>query len=322
MTASIKAVGFLLQEEPPIYITALPGKWLLRHATPSLRIKNPIKGFQRLVKEKRAMEIAVAVLDQKRTFPNAIVLATSIKSFELEDGQLKFDSGTRFLVVDGQHRLYAQKFSEFEARYACTIHCNLSKVAMANLFLEINDSQKRVPSSLRWDLVRLVRPDDDPFAVAAAELVYALNTEETSPLYQRIDLTGEQTEIGLKQGSLAPELKTLVSKRSSPLRTFGFETQYEVLVAYVNAIRSLDSDGWKNGDTPFYQARILRVLIRLLPEILKNIKTDVPEIDSTNFKAFLNKIDKNSISLDVIRAKQGTAGMKEIYTEIHGQIFE
>jgi DGQHR domain-containing protein len=194
--------GFELQNNPKIYFTSIPGKWLLNRATPSWRIENPQLGFQRLVKEDRARQIALTVLDQKRTFPNAIVLATDKEEFDYSRGKLNLPDKVKFLVVDGQHRLYAQKFSEYEANYACLIHMGLSEVNMANLFLEINDNQKRVPSSLRWDLVRLVRPEDDPTAIAASEIVYSLSTEKTSPMYQRIDLTGEQNEIQIKQGSI------------------------------------------------------------------------------------------------------------------------
>jgi hypothetical protein len=76
---------------------------------------------------------------------------------------------------------------------------------MAALFLEINDNQRRVPSSLRWDLVRLVRSDDQATAMTA-DVVYELAQRKESPFYDvGIDLTGEKKELTIKQGSLAPE---------------------------------------------------------------------------------------------------------------------
>jgi DGQHR domain-containing protein len=152
----------------------ISGAWLLERATPSWRIEDPERGFQRIVREERAREIAVAVLDQQRTFPNAIVLASNVQEFHSENGWLQIPTTTRFLVIDGQHRLWAQKFSEFEANFACMVHVGLSEVDMARLFLEINDNQKRVPSSLRWDLVRLVRPEQDPTSIAVSDMVLVL----------------------------------------------------------------------------------------------------------------------------------------------------
>ena len=120
---------------------------------------------------------------------------------------------------------------------------------VAQLFLEINDNQKRVPSSLRWDLVRLVKPDDDPYALASVEIIFQLSTEDTSPLFQRIDRTGEQSEIQLKQGSLAPEIRSMLIKKS-PIQELSFDEQYRLLVQYLIAIRSLDPDGWKASTSP------------------------------------------------------------------------
>lgn len=320
MPPHIKAPGLQLQSDPLIYVTVLPGNWLIHHSTPSWRIKDPKKGFQRVVKEERAQKIAIAVLDQQRTFPNAIVLATDSTKFNQADDVLHIPNNVLFLVVDGQHRLWAQKYSSFEAKYACVIHMGLTEVQMAQLFLEINDNQKRVPSSLRWDLVHLVRPDDDPYAIAAADLVLELNSNRESPLYQRIDLTGEQPEISLKQGSIAPEIKTLVSMKLPGLKKLTLDMQYEVLLRYLAAIRSSDLDGWKNGNSPFYKARVLRVLLKLLPLVIKKAGREPEDIHAALYKKYTDRVDKESLSDDAIKAIQGSAGMKEIYMIIKHQM--
>lgn len=311
------ASGFLLQERPPIYIAAVSGRWLLDRCTPVWRINDPELGFQRIVRESRAREIALAVLDQRRVFPNAIVLATDRLAFELEDGKVRVPSDIRFLVVDGQHRLWAQKFSEFMADYACIIHTGLSEVDMARLFLEINDNQRRVPSSLRWDLVRLVRPEDDPAAIAAAEMVYLLATERESPLFQRIDLTGEQSDIQLKQGSLAPELKRLVAARS-PISQYSFDQQYIIITQYFLAIREMDRERWGTKDSSFFKARVLRALLRLLGDIAKG--REIGELTFDRFLPLLQKIDEASLEPEVIRAFQASAGVKAIYDQIKAQV--
>jgi hypothetical protein len=72
---TINVPGFEFQKKPRIYHALIPGRWLLERTTPSWRIKDPVQGFQRLIREERARQIAVAVLDQGRSFPNSIVLA-------------------------------------------------------------------------------------------------------------------------------------------------------------------------------------------------------------------------------------------------------
>lgn len=318
--ALLKTDGFEIQHSPRIIVASIPGNWLLSHSTPSWRIEDPIKGFQRVVREERAQAIAWSVLDQQRTFPNAVVLATDATKFTIADGKVSIPSTTRFLVVDGQHRIWAQHYSEYEADYSCMIHLGLSEVQMAELFLEINDNQKRVPSSLRWDLVRLVRPDDDPYAIAAAELVYDLASNEESPLFQRIDLTGEQGEKELKQGSIAPELKSLVSSKRGGMKSADIEQIYDALIKYLEALRSVDVKGWRDGDTPFMKARVMRALLRLVPDVLAEAGKDIRSAKVADYKRIVGKIDRSSLSDDQIRAHQGSAGIKQIYEMILSQI--
>ncbi len=322
MTSTLNVPCTVLQNDPLVYMAIIPGNWLLKHTTPVWRIKDPLKGFQRAVSERRARAIAVAVLNQQRTFPNAIVLATNVPTYPVAANALSLPPNARFLVVDGQHRLYAQQFSPlYEAKYACIIHMGLSLVQMAKLFLEINDTQKRVPSSLRWDLVRLVRPEEDPFAVVASDMIFEMVNDRNNPLYQRVDLTGEQPEITLKQGSLAPELRLILSNKLSPLRDLEFDDKCDVVTRYISAIRDLDPDGWKLAQTPFYKARVFRVLIRLLPEVIHKLRKSATAISASEYSRILRRIDPVTLSDERIRAAQGTAGMKAIYTIIRRQMF-
>lgn len=320
MAKTLKVSAISLQENPRIYSAVIPGKWLITHSTPSWRIKNPKKGFQRVVKEKRAREIAITVINQGRTFPNSIVLATEKSALVYDNFQLGLPPKTLFLVVDGQHRLWAQYYADIEVSYSCVIHLGLTKVQMARLFLEINDNQKRVPSSLRWDLVRLVRPDDDPTAIESAELVYELAINPTSPLYQRIDLTGEQAEIELKQGSIAPELKSLVSSRRADFKELDFDSHFEILVRFLAAIRAVDPQHWKTGKSTLMRARVLRALLRLLPDLSTELRKRPDSISANEYVEFMKKVDLEALAPEKIIAVQGSAGIKQIHGLLKKQI--
>lgn len=315
-----KARAILLQTSPPVvYISALPGQWLLKHTTPSWRLKEPLKGFQRIVRADRAKEIARTVLDQGRTFPNAITLATNLKDFKWDGDKITIPKNVKFLVVDGQHRLWAQSFSERECQYACVVHLEKTEKEMAELFLEINDTQRRVPSSLRWDLVRLVKPAGDEAAITASELVYDLATREDSPFYFAIDLTGEQKDVSIKQGSLAPEIKTLVSKAKKPFDPT-FEEYITLLIQFFTAIRSLNPQGWGDPASTYYKAKVLRALVRLLVDIVVEAQS-LEELTAEFLLAKLQKIDPATLSDERVRAAQGSAGVIDLYKEIKTQVF-
>jgi DGQHR domain-containing protein len=310
-----------LQESPLIYVAIVQGKWLYAHSTPSLRIKDPQRGFQRLVDQKRARVIARNVLESHHTLPNAIIVAGRERDFPKEDGKLVLPDKTSFLVVDGQHRLNASLYSDYNAPYAVIIHLGLSREGMANLFLEINENQKRVPASLRWDLYRLIRPADDEFKIVAAEIVFELATRMGSPLLQRIDLTGEQPKIKLTQATIAPEIRRIVASKKLPLREIDFEAQLTAYTTYLSAIRSLDPDRWDVGESDYYQPKVMRGLFRLFGDFLEREKRPIGEITSTDYAARLEKIDTDEIQPEVLRRVGGTAGVKAIYDTMKRQVF-
>ncbi len=314
---NVKAI--LLQASPPVYVAILSGRWLLKHTTPSWRLKKPMKGFQRIVREDRARQIARTVLDQGRPFPNAITLATNLKDFKRDGDEISIPKKVKFLVVDGQHRLWAQRYSERDCQYVCIVHLNKTEKEMAELFLEINDNQRRVPSSLRWDLVRLVRPEGDEATVTASELVYDLATRKESPFYFAIDLTGERKDVSIKQGSLAPEIKTLVSK-AKKTHDPTFEEYITLLIQFFSAIRSLNPQGWGDPTSTYYKARVLRALVRLLVDIVAEARS-LTEVTAESLLEKLQKIDAATLSDERVRAAQGSAGVMDLYKEIKNQVF-
>ena len=318
--ASLQAPGILLSEQPHVYLAAIPGRWLLAHSTPSWRTTDPQRGFQRIVREQRAREIARTVIDLRRSFPNAITLATNREHFKLVSGNLNLPTSTKFLVVDGQHRLWAQKYSSLEALYPCIIHMHRTEQQMASLFLEINDNQRKVPSSLRWDLVRLVRSEDQSTQMAA-DIVFELATRRESPFYSvgtaGIDLTGEDKNLTIKQGSLAPEIKTLVARN---LKKHGgaFDDYVDLLIRYFVAVRSVDTDGWANSESPFLRARVLRALLRVLSDLL--YQQTFAALTTERLRAYLQRISPETLSETELRRAQGSAGVQDLYTTISRQI--
>jgi DNA sulfur modification protein DndB len=316
---AINAPGLVLRDEPKVYMAAMPGRWLLAHSTPSWRQLDPQTGFQRIVKEQRAKEIARTVLDTQRTFPNAITLATTAKSFALKACSLQLPSNARFLVVDGQHRLWAQKFSSMDGTYPCIIHMGRTEQEMASLFLEINDNQRRVPSSLRWDLVRLVRSDDRATAMTA-DIVYELAQRKESPFYEvGIDLTGEKKEFAIKQGSLAPEIRTLVNRGLKKKGdTADFEEYVNLLIRFFVAIRSLDPEGWGRTNSVFFKARVLRALIRVLSDMIG--AAPMGRLTTERMHKALLRIDQSTLDEDSVRKAQGSAGVTDLYKLMRQQV--
>jgi DGQHR domain-containing protein len=316
---ALRVPALQLQSSPQVFVTLISGRWLLKHTTPSWRLRDPMKGFQRIVNESRARQIARTVLDRERSFPNAITLASDLRELKQTGNEITIPDRTKFLVVDGQHRLWAQQFSTKDGQYACIVHFNKTEKEMAELFLEINDNQRRVPSSLRWDLVRLVRPTGDESGVTAAELVFELATRPESPFYIAIDLTGEQKDVSIKQGSLAPEIKTLVGKLKKTLEPT-FEEYASLLIRFFAAVRSLNPDGWGDPSSAYYKAKVLRALIRVLTDLVLKVGS-LDTLTTPVLLGDLQKIDPATLSDERVRSAQGSAGVTDLYQEMRRQVF-
>lgn len=163
-----------------------------------------------------------------------------------------------------------------------------------------------------------MRPDDDPNTVRAADLVYLLATDERSALFQRIDLTGETPALKIKQASLAPEIKSVVSK--APLKNFGYDIQASVLLAFFEALRDRDPVDWQEGTSVLCMNRTLRVLIRLIPRLLDKAETEPGDATPADFYPYLEILDLDTLDPEQIRGQQGSAGMSQIQQTIEAQL--
>jgi DGQHR domain-containing protein len=339
--ADIDVLAIRVSDTPEVFVTVLDGKWLLKRTVASLRREEPEVGFNRIVNAKRAQEIAHTVIEEHHAFPNAIVLATKQKNFKYDaaTAKLRIPPKASFLVVDGQHRLWAQRFApDDEARYPCVIHMDRTPAQMAELFLEINDKQRRVPSSLRWDLYRLVRGDIEFNKVLTSDIIWELTTRKHTPFQDvesdyrdvktdvKIDLTGEAKTKGqedesagywIKQGSLAPEIKTMLDKVRGK-HGDDAETYVDLLVNFFAALRSLDTKGWRTGTSLYLEARVLRAMIR----VLTDEAAAVDDLDELTTDALLKKfqsIDAAGVKAE-LRSVQGSAGVADLYGKLRKQV--
>ncbi len=157
--------------------------------------------YQRMVKKGRLARIASYIKDEKRIFPNSLVVAfvkepkftpltdllEQSKQEELwpkwiELGVLQFPSSYRSCwIVDGQHRLYGLAQLP-DTKIPVTAFGRLSPEDQAKYFLDINGEQRRVPADLIWDLSGELTPTKESGIIS--NIVKKLDSE--GPLASRI----------------------------------------------------------------------------------------------------------------------------------------
>ncbi|MFS0788644.1 DGQHR domain-containing protein [Shouchella sp. 1P09AA] len=117
------------------------------------------KGFQRLLNKSRAKDIARYLDEKKGTIPSSIILSAQNNvriTFDDDDSELIFPRvKDSFLVIDGQHRLFGLFESSKNYKIPVIIFNNLKSSEEVSLFIDINTTQKGVPSALLLDIKQL-----------------------------------------------------------------------------------------------------------------------------------------------------------------------
>lgn len=159
----------LTQNQHTFYITTIKIEDLFPYCFVSSRHEDPVNGFQRLLNQQRAEEIAKYLSNSDGSIPTCIVLSAQ------SEAQLKWVNNSKkitfknipraFLVIDGQHRLWGyhiclEKY-EKSLRVPVAIYSGLDRATEAKLFVDINTTQKGVTASLLLDIQQLAGRDND-----------------------------------------------------------------------------------------------------------------------------------------------------------------
>ena len=209
----------VIQPLGTFYVTILPAELLLEtcfsdqlRATRNNGAGYELHGTQRGIVMDRLSAIADYIDRYDSAFPNSIILAANLNE---EKGTIDEDETARWsiaekpgcdsyvltipssrklaAIIDGQHRLFAFKFSEparLTTQLICSIFIDLPRPFQAQLFATINSTQKPVDKSITYELFGYNIAEEsekywspDKLAVFLAR---KLNFDDNSPLKERI----------------------------------------------------------------------------------------------------------------------------------------
>lgn len=138
------------------YVATLNSKVLKEMCFVSRKKEEPIKGFQRLLNKKRAKDIANYLDVENGVIPSALILSAQDNAalrYDNKTGKLSFEQMTdSLMVIDGQHRLYGLIEANNEYEIPVTIFTELNTNSEVKLFIDINTTQKGVPTALILDI--------------------------------------------------------------------------------------------------------------------------------------------------------------------------
>ncbi len=219
----------IMQPLGEFFVTKLSARTLLRVAyTDPLRataeaeldLLYPLTGAQREESLIRRKEIGRFINTVEAAFPNSIILGANYHQdgtleekdslrWQISNGkneeclQLTIPTDTKLAsVIDGQHRLFGFKEASPERlsmELLCAVYLDIPNPYQAYLFATINFNQKKVDRSLAYELFGFNLEAEPPETWSpektAVFLCRRLNTDETSPLHQRIIVAAQDDEI-------------------------------------------------------------------------------------------------------------------------------
>jgi DGQHR domain-containing protein len=240
------------------------------------REEDPIAGFQRVLDEKRAQEIADYMDLGFGTIPNSIVLSAQAGADFKVIGrgktiEFKFDPHS-FLIIDGQHRVFGFSKAKTKLRVPVVIYNGLTKQQESRLFMDVNTKQRPVPNELLLDIKRLADAESNEEALLR-ELFDAFDQDTDSPLIglmsPAVKATGKLSRVTFN-AAVRPVLSSFADAASSVI--------YPALKSYLKAFYR----GLVAADAR--EAIVSPIVFRAILDIFPDVAQRVVDRAGTGFK--------------------------------------
>ncbi len=253
------------------------------------RVESTDEAFQRQMSKSKVRQLRnfYEMAVSQPPIPGTVLLFTSDNlRFTALSGQESVghlsEPDSKYLIIDGQHRLAALKFylHEHPAEAAsinvpCIIFDGRSEDFAAEMFVIINSTPTRINKSHLVDLYERVSWAD-PDKRFAARLVEDLYTEGDSPLRYRINRLGgrSQKDKWILQAELFNELHRWISadwrkiSRTSNLYRES-EHYYEIIRDFLKAAQKVWGDAWGHEAYQITKPVALKGMIRVCADLAR-----------------------------------------------------
>ena len=253
------------------------------------RVERNDEAFQRSLSRAKVKSLRnfYEMAQSQPPIPGTVLLFTSetLKFTPLEGqeniGEMQ-EPQSRYLIIDGQHRLAALRFylKEHPAEAAainvpCIIFDGRSEDFAAEMFVIINSTTTRISKSHLIDLYERVSWAD-PDKRFTARLVEDLYREGDSPLRYRINRLGgrSQQDKWILQAELFNELHRWVSSEWKKIRliTNSYregERYYEIIRDFFKAAEKVWGQSWDHDEYLVTKPVALKAMIRVCADLAR-----------------------------------------------------
>jgi len=236
------SASLVTQGKHRFYTLTMPADVLARTCFVTTRDEDPSLGFQRLLNEQRAQQIADYIDSGFGTIPTSVVLSAQESSnfeYSVRNKTVNFkDFPHSFLILDGQHRVYGFRKARSDLRIPVVIYNDLKRVDETRLFIDINTTQKPVPNELLLDIRSLAEYQDDA-ETRMGEIFDLFDTEPGSPLLGRMSPRARKKNL-ISRVTFNSAIKPLLSlfSEAAPARIYDILSAY-----YLSVMRQINQHG-------------------------------------------------------------------------------
>ncbi|MFW2605628.1 DGQHR domain-containing protein [Aliarcobacter butzleri] len=218
------------------YLAVIASKEIFRNSIVSRVDEDKNNGYQRLLSEKRAKDIA-KYLNDGNIIPGCVILSAQKKAkLKFDNNNLEFEEfPDSFFVIDGQHRLYGFNYADNDLPIPVYIFNNLDIQDEIQYFLDVNSKQVGVPKTLKIELTKFLA---EPGSVddIRLKLFDDLNSDHNSALFNRLTKTssgtGKLSHVPFKD-AIDPVIN------SSKMSVLKYERKYDLLNNFLNAFHEV-----------------------------------------------------------------------------------
>jgi DGQHR domain-containing protein len=259
--------SLIIQGKHRFFTLSMPSDVLAETCVVDTRYENPGDGFQRVLDEKRARDIADYVDSGFGTIPSSIVLSAQPEA-ELRYGRttrtLRFKNDPRaFLLLDGQHRVFGFRMAKSRLRVPVVIYNNLTKTEECRIFIDINTKQRPVPNELLLDIKRMAETETDVEALLR-NVFDLFDKSNTSPLLGQLS-PSERRRGKISRVTFNAALKPVWDSFGGNDAEYVYEALSGYLHAWISGLRSHEAE--RNIVNP----TLFRAIMALFPVVAEKV---------------------------------------------------
>lgn len=254
----IKALQFT-QGNSHLYLFTATAKELWDVLDINKRTDDKEDGYQRTLSTSRADDIRKYV-HSGRVIAPAIVVSLDNTTFDSNSSELHIpDDPHTGWVIDGQHRLRGAELAQKEGaniQLAVVAFLGLDQVSQISQFVTINREAKGVPTSLYYDLLKLLPNKKSAADVAkerAAAIADELRKDEQSVFFNRIVVVTSPKKGELSLTNFVRKVAPLITDNKGAFFAYSQKEVTGIIDNYFTALKSIFPDEFAPSKQRFFQ---------------------------------------------------------------------